>query len=281
MSVYSPAQIAKYVSIPTIAWPTVLLVGNCCICIVGVAICLQKGFVSPYFASTVNTVLIFAVFTPMHDAAHGSVATSRFRFVNTVVGNLAAACFPLPYPAFKHLHLLHHKHTNEELDPDLWAGAGPTLLLPLRWFSIEYKYYTSYLPKLHLRPRGEALWTIVSLTAMIALIVTLCRSGYGTVVFYGWLLPGRIAIGLLAYFFDYLPHRPHKISKKADPYKATSVTSLFGENTWLLTWPLLHQNYHNIHHLAPYIPFYQYSTVWHKLKPELLERGTKIKPMLQ
>ena len=139
---------------------------------------------------------------------------------------------------------------------------------------------TIYLPKLHTRPRVEAIWSIVSLTSLLVFIVTLWRSGYANTLLYGWLLPGRAAIGLLAYFFDYLPHRPHKVSKRDDPYKATSVTSLYGENTWLLTWPLLHQNYHNIHHLAPYIPFYLYSTVWHKLKPELLQKGTKIKSIL-
>lgn len=277
---YTPSQISKYAPVPAIAWPTLVLVFVCVVSQVTIVILLHWKTVSNLVALIVNTVTIFAVFTPMHDSAHGSVASSQCGYLNHFVGNVAAACFPLPFPAFKHLHLLHHKHTNEELDPDLWAGMGPTVLLPLRWMTVEFKYYEAYLPKLHLRPRSEAAWTISSLLGMILLIITLWRSGYSNAIFYGWLLPGRIAIALLAYFFDYLPHRPHTISKRDNPYLATSVTSLYGEQTWLLTWPLLHQNYHNIHHLAPYIPFYMYSTVWHKLKPELVSKGTKIKPIL-
>lgn len=186
----------------------------------------------------------------------------------------------MPFPAFKHLHLLHHKYTNEDQDPDMWAGTGPAFLLPLKWFTIEVKYYGVYLPKIHTRPLGEATWAITSLVSLAVIICQLCVHGYSREVFWGWVLPGRIALALLAYFFDYLPHRPHTTPKKVNPYEATCVTALFGEHTFYLTWPLLHQNYHNIHHLAPYIPFYMYSTVWHGLKAELLTKGTKIKPIL-
>ncbi len=162
----------------------------------------------------------------------------------------------------------------------MWAGSGPAYLLPLKWFTIEFKYYAVYLPKLHTRPAAEAVWAVGSLMALIAIIYNLFSHGYGREVFWGWLLPGRIAMALLACFFDYLPHRPHKIPKKVNPYEATCVTALFGDQTFYLTWPLLHQNYHNIHHLAPYIPFYLYSSVWHGLKSELLAKGTQIKPIL-
>ena len=55
--------------------------------------------------------------------------------------------FPLPFAAFKRMHLLHHKHTNDEsLDPDVWAAKGPRLLLPLRWITVELSYYSMYAP---------------------------------------------------------------------------------------------------------------------------------------
>lgn len=145
---------------------------------------------------------------------------------------------------------------------------------------MEIKYYVVYLPKLHTRPRSEAVQAILILVAMVLTIWALFSLGYGRTILWGWILPGRLATAFLAFFFDYLPHRPHLVSKRENPYVATSVTSLIGEYTSPLTWPLLHQNYHNIHHLAPYIPFYLYSTVWHRLKPELLAKGTKIKPIM-
>jgi beta-carotene hydroxylase len=146
---------------------------------------------------------------------------------------------------------------------------------------MELKYYVMYIPKLTSRPASEAMQTVVILAVMVFAIVGLCNMGYGKTILWGWILPGRLATALLAYFFDYLPHRPHAVSKNHSPYVATNVTSLVGEHTAPLTWPLLHQNYHNIHHLAPYVPFYFYSTVWHSLKNQFLERGTKIKPILE
>jgi fatty acid desaturase len=277
---YTPAQITQIAPVPLIAWPTVILLLVCCATEVSVLFLLHAGHISRYAALAINTIAVYGVFTPMHDASHGSIGSKQFSFLNFVAGNLAGFCFPVPFPAFKHIHLLHHKHTNEEEDPDKWAGTGPSFLLPLRWLTMELKYYAIYLPKLHTRPRAEAIWSIAVLLGMIASIRALYYHGYGDTILWGWILPGRLATALLACFFDYLPHRPHKVSRHESPFVATNVTSLTGELTSPLTWPLLHQNYHNIHHLAPYIPFYMYSTVWHHLKPELLAKGTKIKPIL-
>lgn len=274
-----PSRILKIVEIPFVAAPTILLFLGCCIVEISVLYSLNAGLISPLLATVINTVAIFGVFTPMHDASHGSIAKRNYSVLNEVVGHLAGICFPLPFSAFKYLHLMHHKHTNGEDDPDMWAGSGPWFLLPLRWFTIEWKYYGVYLPNIHRRPLKEALVAVAELLAFVSLVVWLFHHGYGRVALHGWILPGRLAIGLLAFSFDYLPHRPHKITKDENAFEATSVTSLSGNWTAPLTWPLLYQNYHNIHHLAPYIPFYLYSTVWHELKPELIAKGTRIKPI--
>jgi beta-carotene hydroxylase len=85
----------------------------------------------------------------------------------------------------------------------------------------------------------------------------------------------------LAFSFDYLPHRPHNSARSQNPIKATSVTSLFTRSdAWLLTLPFLQQNYHNIHHIWPYIPFYKYSQAWAAMSTSLLDMGTEIAPML-
>lgn len=277
---YSPSQILKVAPVPSIAVPTVALFLFSMTIEVVVIYLLHTDSISPFTATLVNTWAIFTVFTPMHDAAHGSIANRNYSIVNDIVGHMAGLCFPVPFPAFKHLHLLHHKHTNDEEDPDIWAGSGPWFLLPLKWLTIEFNYYSLYIPKIHLRPLKEALITLVELLGFIALALYLFRNGHGRTAFWGWLLPGRLALGFLAYFFDYLPHHPHLVTRKENEFLATSVTSLFGDQTFYLTWPLLHQNYHNIHHIAPYIPFYMYSTVWHAFKTELVAKGTQIKPIL-
>ncbi len=162
----------------------------------------------------------------------------------------------------------------------MYAGSGPTLLLPLRWLTIEAKYYTQYLTFIRNRPTLEASITLSLILFYILAMWQAVNRGYGSVLLWGVVVPGRLAVALLAYFFDYLPHRPHFVTRKEDQFAATSVTSLWGaDSAWLLTWPLLHQNYHNIHHLAPYVPFYQYSALWAALKTDLLRRGTQIKPI--
>ena len=196
---------------------------------------------------------------------------------------MAAFLFPVPYHAFRYLHIQHHKYTNEpERDPDHWVALGSPLLLPLRWFTIEYNYYSIYLPKLIAFSRDpfEGWATIIQLLGIAAVVICSRYVGLGHTLLVTWILPGRVALGALAYFFDYLPHRPHNAQRKEDPIAATSITSLYGDITWCLTWPLLHQNYHAIHHMAPHIPFYQYSTTWYALKQELISRGIKIQPII-
>jgi fatty acid desaturase len=46
-----------------------------------------------------------------------------------------------------------------------------------------------------------------------------------------------------------------------------------------LTPFFLSQNYHNIHHLYPFLPFYHYGAVWRKHKVELIKRGTRVLPI--
>jgi fatty acid desaturase len=94
--------------------------------------------------------------------------------------------------------------------------------------------------------------------------------------------PHNHVLGVLTlpprYVFDYLPHRPHAVPYKQDPYKSTSVVEFLTQD--LLTIPLLSQNMHNIHHMYPYLPFYRYGGVWHRHKDELKALGTRVVPWL-
>lgn len=79
------------------------------------------------------------------------------------------------------------------------------------------------------------------------------------------------------YVFDYIPHRPHKISGKENPYLATHITKgPFGVKD--LDIILLFQNYHLIHHLWPSLPFYKMGRVFHKHERELKDRGARVLP---
>lgn len=306
---FTPGNIGKIITIPDIAWPTVALFLVALGTHVTTINLLHAGVISNALACAINTVAIFAVFTPMHDASHGSVAKHQYAYINTVIGHLAGCCFPLPYGAFKYLHYQHHKHTNEEgLDPDLFVHAGmglPAVLFPLKFFCLEFFYYYMYLSKLSTRPVREALPALTFLVSLVGVVGwtryhagdDVSSANLWRTMLWGWLVPGRIALALLAVFFDYLPHAPFVV-RKQDAFKSTCVLTLFAPPSpsaqakkmsdkvdpsawsWMLTWPLLQQNYHNIHHHAPYVPFYLYSPLWNAWKWELLEAGTEVHSLL-
>ena len=100
---------------------------------------------------------------------------------------------------------------------------------------------------------------ILTELAIVGSMVALTAAGYGWQVLYYYVLPNKLAIMMLAYAFDYVPHRPHKVPRTVDEYRTTSrIDGLFSVGGVDLSIPLLNQNYHNIHHLYPQIPFYRY-----------------------
>ena len=82
----------------------------------------------------------------------------------------------------------------------------------------------------------------------------------------------------LAYSFDYAPHHPHEASRAEDVYGCTAMIGglLSPDDGVDLTVPLIYQNYHNIHHLYPTIPFYKYPVLWRNHRKVLLELGTPV-----
>ena len=105
----------------------------------------------------------------------------------------------------------------------------------------------------------------------VGLTVLAFLSGYGLEVVLLWLMPARLAIGLLAFGFDWLPHHPHDVRSDDDRYRATVVRP----SPWL-TPLLIYQNYHLIHHLYPAVPFYRYSRVWRAKEATLRPRRVRV-----
>jgi len=224
--------------------------------------------VAPWWVTLpIQGLTAYALFTPMHDASHGSV--SRRKWVNEVVGRVCSLVLTAPFGAFRWAHLLHHKHTNEaDHDPDHWTGAGPWWQLPLRWATLDLHYYVFYATHWSERPVRERVETVATVAGLVAVLTGLAMSGWGLEVLLCWVLPARFAITALAFLFDYLPHHPHEITSSEDRYRATHN---FRE-LWL-TPVLLYQNYHLLHHLQPGVPFYRYAAVWRARKERFEARG--------
>ena len=280
----TPERVRSIVTVPTVAIPTVMLSLFCATAVVAMSTCLHKGLISRSVCVFVNSIIIYASFTPMHDASHGSIAKKQFRWLNDCIGILSGFVMCLPYMAFRYLHIQHHQFTNDVIkDPDTYTSNAPWYVLPFRWMTMEFHYYSVYLSRdvFFNRPFGERVLALAQLGSCYFLVWYLLRSDYYTAVLYGWVIPGRIAVFFLALLFDYLPHRPHTHTRKESEYLTTSLTALWPSKSSvaLLTWPLLEQNYHNIHHLVPYVPFYMYHTIWQECGDELEKEGTQTIPI--
>jgi beta-carotene hydroxylase len=236
---------------PRVAWPTlVALVAALALWIAALALAAAH----PVLAVALGTTGAYIAFTPLHEAAHRSLA--RARWVNELVGRVASLPLLGPFPAIRHLHLEHHKHTNEpDADPDHWSGRGPALLLPLRWLTQDLHYYAAYVRRR--RPGRERLETLATLAIVAGAAITLTALGHGAIALYGWVLPARLAVGLLAFAFDYLPHRPYRVTARQDRFAATGAAP--GRWRYALT---LGQSLHRVHHFYPGVPFYRYGVVW-------------------
>ena len=271
--------------LPPIAWPTVALTVGAWALLIASHAGLQASAISPATAVFIQALATYCQFTVVHDAVHGALATSESGcgWLNSVIGRLAAIPLLAPWVAFSHLHLQHHRHTNHpDEDPDNWSGSGPRWLLPVRWATQYYHYIALYFGRLQRRPFAEAAETLTLLITTYALIAAACASGHAAYTLKHVILPAQIAHTFLAFAFDYLPHRPHMAQGRYVDTVLTSLTApasgprrLFRALAWPLTLPLLWQNYHVIHHLVPWVPFYRYGLVFDAHVDELEARGTR------
>lgn len=162
---------------------------------------------------------------------------------------------------------------------DHWsAGFGPWWLQPLFWITQPLYYYYHYFSNLGSRPKAEVVECISIASTNVALSALAIAKGLGPQFLTFVLLPRVATDTFLAYSFDYAPHHPHAVPRSTDIYACTSMIGglLDPEDGIDLTYPLLYQNYHNIHHLYPTVPFYKYPALWLNHRKELLALGTPI-----
>lgn len=251
-----------------LAWPTLGLLVLSLGLWLGATTAALLGWIPMALGVVANCIAAYVAFTPMHDASHQAVGTRSG--LNAVVGRLAAIPLLAPFLAFRYVHLEHHKHTNETdgSDPDMWSGRGPWWALPLRWLTQDLHYYVVYATVLTRRPRREVAEVTLTLVAVYGTLGAFVAAGYGLEVVLLALLPARVAIGLLAFAFDYLPHAPYVATRSEDRYRATRIIDHRS-----LTPILLGQNYHLVHHLYPAVPWYRYGRVWAARRKSLVARG--------
>ena len=256
-----------------IAWPALFITALLVTAHVGIWVgALRFGLPLP-LASLLLVIVTYYWFTPLHEAVHGNLAGRDRHLLNPLIGHLAATTFLAPYPAFQILHLRHHGSVNHHgEDPDLWVDAPTRLGVLWRCLTILPHYYyvlfTSFGKETENR-RRMILQAAALLLVNGAAFVLLTRAGLGSEALLLWLLPAWLSTSLLAFLFDYLPHRPHD-----DRGRWTNARILLGGR--LLTLLMAGQNYHLVHHIKPRVPFYRYGALYRELRPELERHGSSI-----
>jgi ring-1,2-phenylacetyl-CoA epoxidase subunit PaaE len=255
--------------IPALAWPTFALFASAFAIWVGSTLGGLNGFWPVPISVLINGLTAFLMFSVAHECSHGT-ASSKQTF-NLWLGRLATP-FLLPvgsFKAFRFIHMQHHRFTNhaDGSDPDHYTQSGTKLLLPILWMTTDFNYFRFYLSRISARPRPEKVEILVSSAIVAAAIAALIISGYAVEVLVYYVIPSRIAVFILAWSFDWLPHHELTDTVESDKFRATR--NIIGAER-ILTPLLLYQNYHLVHHLHPRIPFYRYVAVWHKSEKSYL-----------
>ncbi|WP_231986762.1 fatty acid desaturase [Mycobacterium sp. 852002-40037_SCH5390672] len=223
----------------------------------------------------VQGLVTFSMFTVLHESIHHTVG--RPEWINQIFGRLSMPFVSLfgTFPVLAYIHIAHHRNTNEDFhdDPDAWSITGPRWQLPLRWLTIDAWYFRFYLARLRRQPRKYALGFAIQLVLAVALVTTILILGYGRELVLIYFIPQRIGMGILAWWFDWLPHHGLGGTAKTDRFRVARVR--VGRER-VLCLLLMYQNYHLVHHIHPAIPFYLYVKAWRAAEADYLDRNVPI-----
>lgn len=260
--------------VPTLSWPIVGIF-TFALALFGASTWAALTDALPAIATiAASSAAIFVLFTVLHDASHYSI--SSHRWVNVAFGRVAMFFVSplISFKSFAFIHIEHHRNTNDgEFDPDHFVSAAPWWQLPIRFPAMDLPYIGFLARNLRRRPRAEVLETAALMTFSVMVIVAAAFAGQLWTLAVICLIPGRVAMFVLAWWFDWLPHHDLEDTQRENRYRATR--NRVGSE-WILTPLLLSQNYHLVHHLHPSIPFYRYVAVWRRNEAAYLERDSAI-----
>ena len=183
---------------------------------IGVTYYALKGDINLWLACFINTIGVYLIFTPMHEAAHYNISggNPKLAWLDDLIGWVCSVFHYAPYAAFRVLHHQHHKNTNNpERDPDYFVLGDTIFTSFIRCFLILPYYYISYLFKfwnMDGKKEKEFGYSIAMAIIKFGLSGYLVYIGYGAELVALWIAPAVFGTCLLAIVFDFIPHYPHK-----------------------------------------------------------------------
>jgi ferredoxin-NADP reductase/fatty acid desaturase len=206
----------------------------------------------------INGVLIYVSFTPLHDATHRTVSSNRF--INDLLGTISCLVLipGITTGIYRYLHLEHHRFAGDPLkDPDeIFVATHPAwaifvLMCPDIVWSVWYiRHWSS-------RSKAERLEYCACIAFYVGVHVVFLTSPYAMTFFLCWMIPQRIGLALVLYFFARIQH-PEDVKWESAPFQTTVQIRCNPLNKVLM----LGQAIHCVHHLLPSIPYYRYHRAW-------------------
>ncbi len=229
-------------------------------------------------AGALNVIALYLAAHINHEAVHSNLngSDAKLKWLNEAIGHFGSFWLFLPLPAFRAVHLAHHRLTNhKELDGDMWMAGKHPVDVFLRCSTLLWGYEI----RLHRLARKKLIEprvvraVIVQRLLAIALIVVAFLAGYGLEIMALWVIPALVTMPILAYMFAYVVHHPHDSEER---YRSARVIRARGRLGETLGAVFVGQNYHLIHHLHPRVPFYRYAKLYRSMEGELRARGATI-----
>lgn len=259
---------------PAVAWPTLFLLAGIYAGLAASAYLAMTDQITLLAAAAINTVILYGTYTVVHEGVHDNIVphNAGFRWVNMTAAFLAALpLWMLIYPHRKS-HMVHHIKCNTEEDPDIYArgsfGVVTFWRIPLSALSLlnPFEAYRSCIRfKVTDAQRWFSMMTFAAYTALAAWVIF---AGYGVELLVLWFIPFFIGYCVMLIFFTWIPHHPHTITGR---YRDTRCSVWPGGN--FLTQG---QNYHLIHHMMPWVPWYRYERVFNEIRPMMEQNDALI-----
>lgn len=268
------AVVSKYCG--QIAWPTTVLFFFVVSTYLILAILALYKVLPLLVVSIVNLFLLYAVFTPLHEAVHNNIRGYHKKaiWIENLIGFLSGTMLLAPLWSFKFIHLSHHAHTNQKgEDPDYWVRGTSLFTILLRCISVlPHHYYFLFTSKKNSAKRVY-LASVLNMFFIVFMVLVMTVLWGFSFVFFVWLLPAFIANALLALVLDFIPHAPHLEQSR---FKNTNIF-----NGRIFYYLSMGHSLHLIHHLWPRIPFYKYGQVYEEFKMRLQKQNIIVWPSLR
>lgn len=260
------------------AWPTVLLGLAAVSGYVATVWMTVAGLIPLWGAFLLATLCVYAVYTVLHDAVHGSIngKMKSLQWLNDLLGYAAGQVMGISFLAHRKSHLAHHRHTNEPgKDPDLqFADGGLWDLIAgaLKAVPVQYSYFFQIVWT-NAKPKERAI-VITELALIVCSRAALVIAGFWMPAIVIFVLAAVAGLLLLVVLFAWSVHYPHNQTGR---YHDTTIIQLprWLETPGTLAW--LYQNYHAVHHLFPRVPFYRYRDLYREIKPAMEANGAPIR----